>query len=195
MKSKICSKCKKSKKLITFSKDKNRKSGYYPYCKICCKKRYEENKDSICKQTKNYREENKKIIAEKRKQYEKENAIKIKKQRYKRYHSDVEFKTLCNLRVRLWCALHGTTKSGSVLKLLGCSVKFLKKHLEKQFKPGMCWKNHNYYGWHIDHIKPCSKFDLTKISEQYKCFHYTNLQPMWADDNRKKSDNYENKSF
>ena len=40
--------------------------------------------------------------------------------------------------------------------------------------------------WHIDHIKPCKSFDLTKSDEQKKCFHYTNLQPLWALDNIKK---------
>ena len=47
----------------------------------------------------------------------------------------------------------------------------------------MSWKNHGKYGWHIDHIKPCSKFNLIDPTEQKKCFHYTNLQPLWAKDN------------
>jgi len=53
----------------------------------------------------------------------------------------------------------------------------------KQFKPGMTWDNYGYYGWHIDHKVPCSNFDLSKPEEQYKCFHYTNLQPLWAEEN------------
>ena len=46
---------------------------------------------------------------------------------------------------------------------------------------------------HIDHIKPCAKFDLTKKEEQEKCFHYTNLQPLWAIDNMMKSNKYDEK--
>jgi hypothetical protein len=44
----------------------------------------------------------------------------------------------------------------------------------------MNWGNHGKYGWHIDHIKPCASFDLTKPEHQRECFHYTNLQPLWA---------------
>lgn len=43
------------------------------------------------------------------------------------------------------------------------------------------------HGWHVDHIIPCSSFDLTDIKQQKICFHYTNLQPLWAIDNLKKS--------
>ena len=51
----------------------------------------------------------------------------------------------------------------------------------------MSWNNHGFYGWHIDHIYPCSKFDLTDLNQQKQCFHYTNLQPLWAEENKKKS--------
>ena len=66
------------------------------------------------------------------------------------------------------------------------SVDELKKHIEKQFKPGMNWSNHSVRGFHIDHIIPCASFDLTKEEEQKKCFHYTNLQPLWAEENLSK---------
>jgi len=75
-------------------------------------------------------------------------------------------------------------------KLLGCTVKDLKIYLEKKFRPGMTWKNHGLYGWHIDHIKPVSKFDLLDLEEQRRAFHYTNLQPLWALDNIRKSNKY-----
>jgi hypothetical protein len=58
--------------------------------------------------------------------------------------------------------------------------------LEKQFTKGMNWKN--YGKWHIDHIKPCASFDLSLEHEQKLCFHFTNLQPLWAKDNIRKSD-------
>lgn len=39
---------------------------------------------------------------------------------------------------------------------------------------------------HVDHKVPCCAFDLTRPSEQAKCFHYTNLQPLWGKDNFEK---------
>jgi hypothetical protein len=52
----------------------------------------------------------------------------------------------------------------------------------------MNWDNYGFYGWHIDHIRPCASFDLSKPSEQRKCFNYTNLQPLWATENWGKRD-------
>ena len=75
--------------------------------------------------------------------------------------------------------------------MLGCSIKDLIIHIEKQFKEGMTWDNHSYNGWHIDHIIPCASFDLSDPEQQKKCFHYTNLQPLWKQDNLSKSDKYE----
>jgi hypothetical protein len=73
--------------------------------------------------------------------------------------------------------------------LLGCNISEAKEHLEKQFKEGMIWENHGTHGWHIDHIIPCASFDLTYPEQQKKCFHYTNLQPLWAKENMSKGSN------
>lgn len=89
-------------------------------------------------------------------------------------------------RVRLRKVLKGRDKSYSTRSLLGCRADQLKAHLEKQFKPGMTWENYGLKGWHIDHIKPCAKFDLTDPEQQKQCFHYTNLQPLWAGENIEK---------
>ena len=66
-----------------------------------------------------------------------------------------------------------------------------KLYLQSKFKPGMHWNNHGLYGWHIDHIRPCSSFNFLEESEQRACFHYTNLQPLWAKDNLEKNNKYE----
>ena len=75
-------------------------------------------------------------------------------------------------------------KSQKTLNLLGCDIPFLWEYLEKKFKPGM--SKENYGEWHIDHIIPCAKFDLSDPKQQEKCFHYTNLQPLWARENLQK---------
>lgn len=77
-------------------------------------------------------------------------------------------------------------KLGKTAALLGCTFDEARRHLQSKFKDGMSWDNYGYRGWHIDHIRPCDSFDLSRAEEQMKCFHYTNLQPLWWRDNIKK---------
>jgi hypothetical protein len=90
------------------------------------------------------------------------------------------------LRNRIYTAIRNskTYKGKKAPLLTGCSFPKLKDHLERQFKRGMTWSNHGK--WHIDHIIPCAAFDLTDPEQQKQCFHYTNLQPLWAKENRTK---------
>ena len=92
-------------------------------------------------------------------------------------------------RVRKVLESQGAMKKGSTLGLIGCSSEHLKKHIESQFKEGMDWDNYGL--WHIDHIRPCASFDLMREEEQRACFHWTNLQPLWAKDNQTKSDRWD----
>lgn len=94
------------------------------------------------------------------------------------------------LRTRLRAAIkaQGGRKFGKTFDLVGFSAKELRVFLEKRFTEGMNWENYGL--WHIDHIKPCKLFDLTKASEQRLAFHYTNLQPLWATDNLRKAAKY-----
>jgi hypothetical protein len=71
------------------------------------------------------------------------------------------------------------------LEILGCSVEEFRNHIENKFQSGMSWENYGYYGWHIDHIIPLSSAKTEK--EIYELCHYTNLQPLWAKENLKKS--------
>lgn len=103
-----------------------------------------------------------------------------------RRKNDPTFKVKQNLRTRLRKALQRGTKTGSAVRDLGCSIDELKTHLESQFQEGMSWEN--YGEWHIDHIKPLAKFDLTDREQFLQACHYTNLQPLWADDNISKGD-------
>lgn len=84
---------------------------------------------------------------------------------------------------------HLGNKKTKSIKLLGCSIEYLKSHLESKFYGEMCWENYGSY-WHIDHIRPCSSFDLSKKEEQEKCFHYSNLQPLTAKENLKKGSKF-----
>ena len=90
------------------------------------------------------------------------------------------------LRHRINMALKGINKSASTMKLLGCSIEFFKNYYESKFTKGMTWEKVMNGEIHCDHIRPCASFDLNKPSEQRKCFHYINLQPLWAEENRQK---------
>lgn len=103
-----------------------------------------------------------------------------------RYRTNINHRIACNLRARVRQAIHKGRKSAATLSLLGCSVLFLRHYLEQKFVAGMSWKNYGRRGWHIDHIKPCAQFDLQKPAQQRACFHYTNLQPLWAFENQSK---------
>ncbi len=92
-----------------------------------------------------------------------------------------------NMRSRISSIYRGKVKDKTTLKILGCSLEKFYEYIENQFRPGMSFQNYGVKGWHIDHIIPCSRFDLTKPGHIEKCFHYTNLQPMWAIDNIRKS--------
>jgi hypothetical protein len=110
--------------------------------------------------------------------------------RKKRMATDNGFRVRCNLASRLSAAIkcQGATKDATTMELAGCSVDALIAHLESQFTEGMTWENYSLRGWHVDHIRPCASFDLTIDTEQKECFHYTNLQPLWAFDNLSKGD-------
>jgi len=106
--------------------------------------------------------------------------------------NDPSFKMASRQRMRIADLLSkkGIHKKGKTLRLIGCSAKFLSDYIESKFKPGMNWNNYGIYGWHVDHIKPLSKFDLEDPDQQKIAFHYTNLQPLWANENIKKSNKY-----
>lgn len=157
---------------------------------------YAKHKDDILSKWKNKRDQNPEIHRSHNKKYYDKNKEKVllrnNKNTQKRLQIDPMFKIAKNLRGRVNAALKGIYKSAKTLELIGCSLEFLKSHLEGQFRDGMTWEN---YGktWHLDHIKPCSKFDLLLIDEQKKCFHYSNLQPLLAFENLSKNNKYEEK--
>jgi hypothetical protein len=106
------------------------------------------------------------------------------------YAQNPQFAITRNLRSRVGELLRNakTVKVAKTSVLIGCSGKELMAYLQSLFAPGMSWDN--YGEWHIDHIRPCASFDLTDPAQQRECFHYTNLQPLWAADNLAKSDNW-----
>ena len=196
---KKCAKCGETKDLIGFSIRKRSKDGRQAYCKTCAKqiflnptvkeKRgiyYQQNKE----QKRIYAENNREQIQNNNAKWYQKNKKKVNTRgtiyKRNRRRNDPTFRLLFNLRGRLYKIMKSikTKKDKPTKEFLGCSMEALKIYLENQFSTGMSWDN--YGKWHLDHIKPCCSFDLTDIEQQKVCFHYTNLQPLWAIDNKKK---------
>ncbi len=134
-----------------------------------------------------YREENLEKIQS---YYASKEFKKIKNEKARdRYRKDLQYRKEKILRALVTQALslygHRKDKKCPADKLMGCTAYELTKKMEKKFSKGMTWEN-----IHLDHIIPCCAFDLTKESEQLKCFHYSNLQPLFAKDNYKKHHEY-----
>lgn len=104
----------------------------------------------------------------------------------KRKQHDPEYRLAMALRQRLYQALKRNYKAGSAVRDLGCSISDFRKHIESQFSPGMSWTNYGS-AWHLDHILPLSNYQLSDRGTLRRLVHYTNLQPLWAEDNIRKA--------
>ena len=145
-----------------------------------------ENKRSMDKQYYN-KIKNTQEFKNKRKHYFAKNREKINAYIANKSQTDIQFRLKLNLRRRISNMIRNKVKTGSAVRDLGCSVEYLITHLESKFQSGMTWDNYGLYGWHVDHIQALSNFDLTDRDQFLKACHYTNLQPLWAIDNIKKS--------
>lgn len=209
-----CIECSKIRKREWRKNNPEKSKKYREGHKEVDKKWRENNKDYLKEKNREYREKNKHKLKqyysdnrEKRKlnsklwhknhptyktEWRKNNIIYFrnyqKEYMKKKRKEDKSFSIANNLRIRL-CHLIADGKSykfHSLDFILGCTITELKIYLEKQFKPNMSWEN--YGEWEVDHIKPCASFNLADPEEQKKCFHYTNLQPLWKEENRRKKD-------
>lgn len=208
---KICTGCKKMKPISEYNKNSDCKMGIQVQCKECNAAFYIENRERIKEQynenMKNEKlRENRRSINYKSWQKNKHKELAYKRiyekrpeviERRKRIHlerkaTDIQYNIRRRLRGRLRDTVKRTIGVGykykSSLVLLGCDMDFFKSYIESKFEYGMNWDRFTYI--HIDHIKPCSQFDLTKIEDQKICFHYSNLQPLWEVDNLVKSWKY-----
>jgi hypothetical protein len=179
MDTKKCSRCSEIKELSDFHKDKKGKFGRNAQCKEC------RNSESQKAKRREWYQRNKEQRQKKIKEYSLSYKERRKELHKERQSKDINYRLKRSLRSRLYNALKNNLKKSSAVKDIGCSLDYFKSHLESRFKSGMSWDN--YGEWHIDHIVPISTFDLSKRSEQLKACHYTNLQPLWADENIKKS--------
>jgi hypothetical protein len=187
---KTCTKCNKDKGFDEFHLHKLGKNGLNPRCKTCkseyAKARRKANHASILKMEQAQRDARGDELKEYKRDYRKRN-VKAFSAAQKRYRGKSGYSKIIHpLRCRMYKILNGTSKCASTLELLGCTVEHFRFHLEQQFTDGMTWSN--YGEWHMDHIIPCASFDQKDPEQQKICWHYTNYQPLWAEDNLRKSD-------
>lgn len=169
---KACTKCKETKDDECFSKKIDGKNGLRSYCKKC-EAEIQSKRDRSISNRRYYL---------------------LNKDKYKRSWSKDTLTDNQLVAQRLRCRLRNTVrdkiKSAPTLILLGCDLSYFKSYIQSKFSEGMTWDLFIKGDIHIDHIKPCSLFDLSDSIEQSVCFHYTNLQPLWAADNLKKHAKY-----
>lgn len=204
---KVCSCCNTLKDRKEFAKDPRMRSILTSRCRSCTAKAqrdyYKRTAEVQRENARNYRIENVDEIVKRReanRERERElgrihyrkNKAKINARKVAQRQADPAQRLTCYLRGRIHQALkkRDAYKSERTKELLGCPFVWLEAYLEEQFVPGMTWEN---YGpvWHVDHIRPCASFDLRDPEQQKICFHWTNLQPLFAKDNLSKSDKYD----
>ncbi len=150
---------------------------------------YQSNKDQIKEYYQNNidqkREDSRQHYKNNKEQYQKRNIQNLDKNRLywkeygkRRKQTDPNYKLICTIRDRTNNAIVKGYKKSSSKELLGCSIDECREYIESMFMKEMSWSNHGEI-WELDHIQPVSSFDLTNIEEQYKCFNYTNLQPLF----------------
>jgi hypothetical protein len=133
------------------------------------------------------------VDTSRRRNYEKSSPVRTQrdagKLKYRQEAATSEGRLKRRLMSRIWSAMKSqrVNRSGT-FAVVGCTPEQLRQHIEKQFQTGMSFDN--YGAWHVDHIRPCASFDLNDPAQFAECFNWRNLQPLWASDNLKKSDNY-----
>jgi hypothetical protein len=206
---KKCKKCCEVKNVKEFRIQITTKDGYSPLCRDCknldsrefLQRRKREKlyvpaneikKCYVCKEKKSISEFYSSITTrdgvrrnciECEKKLRNQYKEKSNERNVRRYKNDPIVKLKKLLRGRL--AKYIERKSVPMNSIIGCEWVELKNHIENKFVEGMTWENWGQYGWHVDHIIP---LDSAKTeNDLYKLSHYTNLQPLWAKDNRLKS--------
>jgi hypothetical protein len=190
METKICSKCKIEKGLCEFYNNKTIKDGKRPACKKCTDTQNNEyvrkNKDKVNLIKKKYVDNNKEKVKQTKKEWFIKNPNYRNEWIMNNYKNDSLFRliNIMRARTRLFFKSKNIKKKNNTFEIIGCSPEFLKEYIENQFTEDMNWE---IFGSriHIDHIIPLSSAKTEE--EMYKLCHYTNLQPLWAEDNLKKS--------
>lgn len=189
MPNKICPKCKIDKDFSQFHACHKRLDGKQTYCIDCRRPVTRAYIKKLYRTNANYRQQQKEY---KKAYLQKPETKAMLREYFRKARLDPMFRLANCLRSRMAQALRGQNKSQNTVELMGCSVEELREHLKKQFKSGMTWDNYGKGAgkWSIDHIRPCDSFDLSSPEQQRQCFHYSNLQPLWCEENSRKHNHF-----
>lgn len=210
MNTKVCKKCGEERALEEFYRDSSKGDGRQSTCKACVKQYRQANRERIREykrgydntnkhKQREYYKSNREYILRRQREYYQTERTRILKQQLKYYRANKEqrrgyengryisdplyaLSKRCRNRIRDVLRRKGFPKNSPTAEMLGCTWEELAAHLESQFTDDMSWDNLG--DWHIDHIVPLASANTKE--ETVALNHYTNLQPLWAEDNLRK---------
>lgn len=203
MQIKVCCHCKVTKSIAEFARDNRQSDGAAYRCRECTRlakrEAYAKNQEHYLEYARKqrqadldkYRKWDRARASQRRSYYQLHPRPPRKKQHIPAAQQPPNTRLAHNMRGRIQRALRGKPCSQNAFDMIGCSRTQLVAHIESQWQSDMSWENYGHHGghvWHVDHIRPCASFDLTDPEQQKACFHWSNLQPLWAGDNHSKSD-------
>jgi hypothetical protein len=136
---------------------------------------YKNNKESVDSYRKQWRKDNSEYMREWNRNYAREQRA-----------NNPQYVIRHRLTNRIKEFLNGDFKSKSTEQILGCSYQEFYNYIESKFTENMTWRLFLEGKIHLDHIRPCCSFDLTKQEELEICFHFSNYQPLWETENKQK---------
>lgn len=182
MSKKQCRVCNEVKLLVEFTKDSTKKDGHHNNCKEC-------NKEKMRLWRINHPGYDRKHDETRRAGYDQNYHNEYQR---KRRENNPEYRLMGSIRSRISKFLRqkGFQKKSNTYEIVACSPEELRNWIESQWTEGMNWDNYgNKKGcWNIDHIKPLGVTET--LEEIYEVNHYTNLQPLWWDENIRKSNKW-----
>lgn len=116
-----------------------------------------------------------------KKKLERRKSIRNYKKEYESNKFSYSQRSLLNYHLKK----QGFSKSKKSFDLFGYTPSELAENIKTKLKDGMTFDN--YGEWHIDHIKPLSKFNLKDENQIKKAWSFDNLQCLWKLDNLRKS--------
>ena len=206
---KKCGKCQELKPFSDFNKSARGTFGLHGHCRPCAKalkdkwnlenkshiKDYYMNPDNYTRAKRNAKERyhadqafREKMLKNNRERRRKEPA-KIRQRANEKLRREINpsyrIRANCNSRLQRFLKGLYLSKTCSITELVGKTMDEFAFYIESKWATGMNWENYGKGSdkWHIDHIVPCCSFDLSKQEEQKRCYHYSNLQPLWEKDN------------